>query len=210
MEQHEKTGSPAIVSTETSYKYQQAIEEIDHAHAQDPTIVTIDGAPIPYELHYANKMTKYLTLHSPSASEILRLAVRAQHLRRWEITRSSYPMNRPGYLAWRKAQKERHSALVEEICRRCEYSAEEAGRVASLVNKENMRTDEECQVLEDVACLVFLDDKFDEFGREHDEDKVVRVLKKTWGKMSDRGRQLAMEIPLSEKGKELITSALES
>ncbi|EEP80998.1 conserved hypothetical protein [Uncinocarpus reesii 1704] len=191
-----------------SNKLEQALQALDDAHSDDPNIVTIDQKQIPYELHYADKMTKYLTLHQPSASELLRLAVRAQHLRRWEIPRSSYPMNKMGYLSWRAALKKRHASLAEEICLDCGYSAEEAAKVAALVRKENMKTDEECQVLEDVACLVFLDDKFEEFEREHDEEKVIGILRKTWGKMSERGHELALNIPLSSKSKELIARAL--
>ncbi|WEW55761.1 hypothetical protein PRK78_001194 [Emydomyces testavorans] len=188
--------------------FQQALQAIDNAHSDDPNTITINNKQVPYELHYANQMTKYLTLHCPSASELLHLAVRAQHIRRWEIPRSSYPMNKMGYLSWRATLKKRHASLAEEICLSCGYSAQEAERVAALVGKENMKQDEEGQILEDVACLVFLDGKFEEFEREHDEEKVVGILKKTWGKMSARGRELAMEVSLSCRGKELITRAL--
>ncbi|EAS31552.2 glutamyl-tRNA synthetase [Coccidioides immitis RS] len=188
--------------------FESALHAIDNAHSDDPNVVTIDDKQVPYELHYANKMSKYLTLHTPSPSDLLRLAVRAQHLRRWEVPRSSYPMNKIGYLSWRAALKKRHASLVEEICLNSGYSAADSERVAALVRKENMKTDEECQILEDVACLVFLDNQFEEFEREHDEEKVIGILRKTWGKMSDRGHELALEIPLSSRGKELITRAL--
>lgn len=191
-----------------SPSFDKAVEALDNAHAEDPNLVTIDGKQVPYELHYADKMSRYLALHRPSASEVLRLAVRAQHLRRWEVPRSSYPMNKVGYLSWRAALKKRHAALAAEICLSSGYSTEEAERVAALVRKENLKTDEECQVLEDVACLVFLDDKFEEFEREHDQDKVITILQKTWGKMSERGHELAMQVPMSDRGKELITRAL--
>lgn len=194
--------------------YTKALEQIDHAHAQDPRkVVTVqqdddDKKEIPYELHYANKMTKYLALREPNASELLRLAVRAQHLRRWEVPRSSYAMGRPGYFAWRTAQKNRQAEVVHGICLGCGYSEIEADRVAGLVRKEDMRRDEECQILEDAACLVFLDDQFEEFEKGRDEEKVVGILRKTWDKMSGEGRELVWGIPMSERAKGLITKAL--
>ncbi|ODH50349.1 hypothetical protein GX48_03464 [Paracoccidioides brasiliensis] len=191
-------------------KYEQALARIDDAHNEDPNIVFVDCSEVPYELHYANKMTKYLEQDKPSASEILRLAVRAQHLRRWEVPRSSYPMTKPGYFAWRNTLKNRQSNLVEEICRSCGYDSDEAERAAALVRKDNMERDEECQVLEDVACLVFLDDQFEKFEREHDEEKIVGILKKTWAKMSEKGHELALQIEMSERAKGLIMKALSS
>jgi hypothetical protein len=62
--------------------YEAAIALIDQAHAQDPTITLVDGKEVPYELHYAQKSTHYLSLRKPDASPILKTAVRAQHFRR--------------------------------------------------------------------------------------------------------------------------------
>lgn len=85
-------------------------------------------------------------------------------------------------------------------------------RVAALIRKENLTSDEETQALEDVACLVFLDDQFDDFESKADidEDKMVGILRKTWGKMNDQGRQLALGMELSDRAKELIGKALAS
>jgi hypothetical protein len=198
--------------------FERALRAIDAAHAQDPNLITISDAgtreeqqqQIPYELHYANKMTKYLTQYDPAASETLCLAVRAQHLRRWEIPRSSYPATRPGYFAWRTFLKTRQAQDAERICLECGYSADEAARVAALVRKEDLKKDAETQALEDVACLVFLDDQFEEFERSlQDEEKMVRILAKTWAKMSPRGHELALKIDMSERARELVGKALE-
>ncbi|KAF7585108.1 hypothetical protein BBP40_012640, partial [Aspergillus hancockii] len=98
--------------------YQKALHLIDTAHAQDPKTITPRNTttPIPYELHYANKMTKYLTLHTPHPSDTLRLAIRAQHLKRWEIPRSSYPMTKVGYHSWRSNLAKRQAELAEAMC----------------------------------------------------------------------------------------------
>ncbi|KAL1988292.1 hypothetical protein VTN96DRAFT_267 [Rasamsonia emersonii] len=194
-------------------KFERALRAIDEAHAQDPNLVTVTDSngvqkEVPYELHYAQKMTKYLEQCDPAASEALQLAVRAQHLRRWEVPRSSYPQTKQGYFAWRTFLKNRQAEQAEKICLDCGYSAEEAGRVAALVRKENLKKDHETQTLEDVACLVFLDDQFEEFEKAHDEEKIVSILKKTWGKMSDRGHELALKIDMSDRAKALVSKAL--
>ncbi|MCJ1303146.1 hypothetical protein MMC08_005953 [Hypocenomyce scalaris] len=189
-------------------KYMSALNLIDEAHAQDPKKITINGKEVPYELHYARKMISYLDRRSPEASDVLRLAICAQHFRRWEIPRDSYPMGKQGYHAWRTYLKKRQAEMASHICLDCGYSEEEAARVASMIRKENMKKDEETQILEDVACLVFLDDQFEGFEKEHDDDKIVNILKKTWGKMSERGHELALEISMSDRAKHLVTRAL--
>jgi Domain of unknown function (DUF4202) len=189
-------------------RYETALRLIDEAHAKDPNKIIIDGVEVPYELHYAQKMTWYLEKRSPSASEELRLAIRAQHLKRWEVPRSSYPMTKAGYYAWRTVLKKRQAQLACEICEESGYSSEEVSRIGSMIRKEDMKNDKETQILEDVACLVFLDDQFEEFKEEYDEEKLVSILKKTWGKMSDKGHELALQIQLSERAKSLVAKAL--
>lgn len=65
-------------------KYAKALSLIDEAHAQDPNkIPSPDGTgEVPYELHYAQEMTRWLAERCPDASPTLQLACRAQHFRR--------------------------------------------------------------------------------------------------------------------------------
>ena len=191
-------------------KLESALQLIDAAHAQDPNTVAVNGKDQPYELHYSQKMSNYLEKRQPNASDLLRLAVRAQHLRRWEIPRDSYAMNKQGYFSWRTTLKRRQADLVFQICLESGYSDEDASRVAALVRKENIKDDEETQILEDVACLVFLDDQFEEFEKLHNEDKIVTILRKTWIKMSEKGHELALKISMSEHAKSLVVTAISS
>ncbi|KAK0099721.1 hypothetical protein ONS95_013386 [Cadophora gregata] len=188
--------------------YQAAISLIDEAHAQDPNITIVDGKDVPYELHYAQQMSRYLDLRAPDASPVLKVAIRAQHFRRWEIRRDSYPMTKAGYLNWRSFLKKRQADLAAAICVGCNFTTEEAEEVAKLIRKEDLKKNEETQILEDVACLVFLDDQFEAFEKGHDEQKIIDILRKTWGKMSDRGHELALQIPMSDTSKTLIEKAL--
>ncbi|KAL5625973.1 hypothetical protein ACKRZS_014935 [Fusarium odoratissimum] len=196
-------------------EYARGLELIDAAHAQDSrTVETPDGTTIPFELNYAQKMTKWLARRCPDASPVLQLACRAQHFRRWEIPRSSFPMTRPGYLTWRAKLKAQAAAQVAELLASPEIQPpipeEDRARVAALIRKENLKADEETQVLEDTACLVFLDDQFDDFEKKSDLDeaKMIGILQKTWGKMGERGRELALEMNHSDRAKELIGKAL--
>lgn len=130
-------------------------------------------------------------------------------------------MTRPGYLTWRAKQKSQAAAGVAALLASPAIapplSPEARDRVAALVRKEGLvpahagaDADAETQALEDVACLVFLDDQFDGFDAKADidEDKMVGILRKTWGKMSEPGRQLALGMDLSERAKTLIGKAL--
>ncbi|KAL8973235.1 MAG: hypothetical protein Q9183_000088 [Haloplaca sp. 2 TL-2023] len=188
--------------------FETALRLIDEAHQQDPKKVETQDGPVPYELFYSNKMNAYLEKRDPNASETLRLAIRAQHLRRWEVPRDSYEKNKTGYHLWRTFLKKRQAELAAQICLDSGYSEEDANRVAALVRKENLTKDAETQTLEDVACLVFLDDQFEDFEKEHDEAKIISILRKTWGKMSDQGHIMALDISMSDRARGLVKRAL--
>ncbi|KAG6072479.1 hypothetical protein E4U31_003490 [Claviceps sp. LM219 group G6] len=197
--------------------YEQALRLIDQAHAEDPTKVDgPDGSGAePYELHYALKMTKWLERRCPNASPALQVACRAQHFRRWEMPRSTFPMTRPGYLSWRARQKSQAASQVSSLLAsqlsQLSLPDGERERIAALIRKEGLATDDETQVLEDVACLVFLDDQLDAFeAKEHvNEEKMVIILGKTWAKMTEQGRKLALEMDLSDRARMLVGRALE-
>ncbi|MDB5301220.1 MAG: hypothetical protein JWO87_2883 [Phycisphaerales bacterium] len=197
------------MSTEDS-RFQRAIERIDAANAQDPSRAIFGGRELPSELFYAQRMSTWLDRLEPTASEALRLAVRCQHLMRWVIPRSQYPMTRPGYHQWRTRLGAFHAEQAGEILREVGYDDAFIARVQSLIRKERLKADPETQTLEDAACLVFLEIDYVDFARRHEEAKVVEILRKTWRKMSDRGHaaalELAGELPEAEQG--LIEKAL--
>jgi Domain of unknown function (DUF4202) len=191
-------------------RFQRAIERIDAANAQDPSRAVFGGRELPAELFYGQRMSAWLDRLEPSASEALRLAVRCQHLRRWVIPRSQYPMTRPGYHQWRTRLGAFHAEQAGEILRDVGYDEGFIARVQSLIRKERLKADPETQTLEDAACLVFLEIDYVDFARRHEEAKVVEILRKTWRKMSDKGHAAALELagglPEGERG--LIEMAL--
>ncbi len=66
------------------------------------------------------------------------------------------------------------------------------------------------QTLEDVICVVFLENYFHEFAQDHDEQKLITILQRTWKKMSERGQAAAMVLPLAEADRAIIAKALNS
>ncbi|SHF45476.1 protein of unknown function [Modicisalibacter ilicicola DSM 19980] len=189
-------------------RFDSAIERLDALHAEDPRQERVEGQDVPHELLYARRMSAWLAQVAPDASDALRLAVRAQHLQRWRIPRTDYPQDRPGYLTWRRdlgrVQAEQAARVLSEVG----YEAAFCERVAGMIRKEQLRRDPEAQALEDTACLVFLEHYFADFAGEHDEAKLIRIVRKTWNKMSPRGHELAATIPMSRQARQLVQQAL--
>jgi hypothetical protein len=189
-------------------RFNQAIARFDAANEADPNHLSFEGKDYPKELLYARRMTEWLNRLEPNASEPLKLAARCQHIRRWEIPRSSFPMDRPGYLAWRKRLYHFHAETAAAILQDVGYDEASIARVASLLQKERIKLDPEMQTLEDVICLVFLENYFSDFARDRDEQQMLNIIRRTWAKMSTRGHQAALQLKLSDEDLALINKAL--
>ncbi|MSR36361.1 MAG: DUF4202 domain-containing protein [Gemmatimonadetes bacterium] len=194
--------------TAAAARVERAFEEFDLINAADPRCESVDGAEQPRELMYARRMSAALARLEPDASEELRLAVRAQHIARWEIPRATFPPGRQGYKRWRTQLMEHHAAVAADVMGKVGYDEPAIARVTQLLRKQGLKRDAEVQTLEDVACLVFLENYFDGFAREHDDDKLVDILRKTWVKMSARGREAALGLDLGERASILVGRAL--
>jgi len=179
--------------------FKTAIDLIDAANALDPANK---------ELLYSQRMSEWLNRIEPAASTALKLAARAQHLRRWIIPRTDYPMDRIGYLKWRTTLYKFHAEEAAKILQTAGYDQATIDRVATLIRKERIKSDPEAQTLEDVICLVFLENYFADFAAAHDDEKVIGILRKTWKKMSDRGHALASSLPMSPAARKLVERAL--
>lgn len=193
---------------QSSERFEAAVALIDQTNAEDPNSEIFDGAPTPKELAYGLRMSAWLDRLYPDASEALRLAARSQHIRRWTIARNTYPMDRRGYLRWRTDLKNYHAEAAGEILAEVGYDDAVIASVKSMLRKEGLRDNPETQALEDVACLVFLENYFAEFAARHDDEKVIDIVRKTWGKMSDRAHEAALQLDFPEAAKSLILRAL--
>jgi hypothetical protein len=191
-----------------SSQFDAVMAFIDEANAQDPNMIQADEHDHPAELIYSQRMSDMLARVYPQASQELQLAVRAQHLKRWTLPRADFEMNRKGYHAWRNAAKAMHAEEAAAMMAKAGFEADTISRVQSLIRKERIKRDDEAQALEDVACLVFLEHYFSAFAMKHDHEKLIGIVRKTWGKMSERGQGEALKLPLEAGQAELVREAL--
>jgi hypothetical protein len=178
-------------------RFERAFARFDAANAEDPNRESGDGREWPKELLYAERMSAMLARYAPDASEVLRLAARCQHIQRWKIPRAEYPMDRIGYLQWRKRLNKFHGEVAGGILREAGYDEPTVARVARLLMKEGLKSDAEAQTLEDVVDLVFLENYLANFVAAHgqyDNAKLLDILGKTAKKMSARGRAAALTL----------------
>ena len=185
-----------------------ALNAFDAANSEDPNSIDTPEGPQPAELVYGRRMTDMLAGFDPDASEHVQLAVRAQHIERWKFPRSNYPMDRKGYLTWRTELGRYHAETAGRIMREIGYADEDAERVESILRKEKLLKNPEAQAMEDVACLVFLKYYFADFITSHEEDKIIRVLRKTWRKMSEKAHEAALKLEMSPECGALVEKAL--
>lgn len=189
-------------------KLAKVLQGIDSINQEDPNKVTVDGKPSSKELVYSRRMSNCLAVFEPNASEQLTIAAHGQHIARWKIPRDSYPKTRAGYLKWRKDLGVYHGDQLAKIMKSEDYSAEDIERVRTIVGKKGIKSDLEIQIFEDVICLVFIEHYLEPFALNHDEEKIIDIIRKTWAKMSSSGHEAALQISLSDPVKHLVSQAL--
>jgi hypothetical protein len=188
----------------------KAFDAFDAYNSKDPNKEVAGGSSYPKELLYGLRMTSRLMDYVPEPPESVQLAARCQHIGRWELPRNSFPMDRKGYLQWRSKLALHHSALASKILRECSFDSRTIADVQFLLQKKQLlQHHPETQMLEDVICLVFIEHYLEDFALQHEEDKVVEILKKTIKKMSPRALKEAMKINLSENVSPLLEQALQ-
>lgn len=192
----------------TDQQLQQAFAAFDAANREDPNTEVVDGQAQPKELVYAQRMSQQLNEFCADASPVVQLAARAQHICRWKIPRTDYPMDRPGYHRWRTELGRFHADTAAAILAKQGIDPELIERVKTLLQKRKLKQDPEVQLLEDVVCLVFIRHYLADFARKHDEEKLLDIIRKTWKKMSPKGQEAALSLALPEDLTTLITRAV--
>jgi Domain of unknown function (DUF4202) len=189
--------------------YELARQLIDAAHSADPK--SLDGRPA--ELVYADRMEAWLLRLAPNAPDLLRLAARCQHLERWRVPRNSYPADSAGYLTWRKGLYGRQAERARELLREAGVEPREAEDAATWVSKTGLKTNANTQLLEDSACLVFLESEITGFAAQHADyprEKFLGIIQKTWRKMSPAAREVAHGLSLPSGIAELVKEAIQN
>jgi hypothetical protein len=194
---------------ENQERFDQTLARFDAANAKDPN--QDEGQP--KELLYGQRMSEMIGRFAPDASEAAQLAVRAQHIRRWTVPRSSYPMDKEGYHAWRTGLYTFHADTAGELMREAGYDDAMIERVKKAVGKRGIKVNPDTQLLEDIANLVFIEHYMLAFAAskpEYDEAKWLEIIRRTWGKMSKTAQAFALsgKIKLPESLVPLITKAI--
>ncbi len=174
-----------------------ALDAIDAANRQDPNMEAVGDQTLPREYAYSLHMTRWLHALEAQPTERMEIACRAQHIERWTRPRANFPMGRKGYYQWRQDCGRFHGERAAEIMAACGYPQEECERVSTILTKRELRHDPDTQLLEDVACLVFLERYFAEFyddNPDYDREKWLRIVRRTWAKMTPRAHKAALPL----------------
>ena len=186
--------------SENQPSYERARALIDSANSADPNQVIADGKQWPKELLYSERMSDMLERYNPEADEVMKLAIRAQHIERWKSPRNAYPEGRIGYLQWRKGLYKIQANTAAELMRRAGFDEAGIERAWKAVAKKNIKGNVDTQLLEDVTDLVFMEHYILEFVGNHpdySEEKWIEIIHKTWNKMSHNAQQFALSGAIS-------------
>ncbi|KAF3930213.1 hypothetical protein ABW20_dc0103180 [Dactylellina cionopaga] len=193
------SSAPATLSDPSVFL--RAKEIIDAAHREDPS---------GQEIIYADNVEKFLRIlvapREPSGVEVI--AGRCQHLRRFLHPRATYPAGKPGYLRWRRDLYTLQADYSTTLLSPLSLSTSELSEIHNAVAKKDLlnktKVHPTTSLLEDAAVLVFLSEEVEGFKQQHeeyDEDKWAGIVKKTWRKLSDRGKEEAGKLlPGLEEG----------
>lgn len=185
-----------------------AFNSIDEYNKKDPTIENWKGTDYPKEYLESIKRTNWLEKIAPNASDALKIAARSQHIGRWEIPRNTYESSRIGYLTWRSDLAKFHARKTSEILQKLNFDTNTIENVQELNLKKGIKTNTDAQTIEDVLCLVFLENHIDDFAPSQDEEVLANIVQKTWKKMSDAGREEALKISYKPEILEFLKKAL--
>lgn len=189
-------------------RLRSALERIDEENMRDPNKEPWEGGEMPSAWVYGQRMTQWLFKLQPEPSPELQIAARAQHICRWEIPRDSFPANRKGYLDWRMRMYDFHAEKTLAIMQELGYDEDAQYQVNFYLHKRCLATNREVQYLEDCACLIFIEHHLLDFAKEHREQKVLRIIQKTWDKMTEQGHREVYGLNLSEEAHELLDKVM--
>ena len=161
-------------------------------------------------LIYSQQCFEWLKKLNSNFTEAQEIGARCQHFRRWDIPREDFPMDKKGYYQWRIKLYTYQAEKAAEVLIKAGYSNDFIQEVKSMISKKDLRKNDNSQLIEDVACLVFLEHYIEFFAstKDYSEKKWIKIIQKTWVKMSDKAHKFALEINYSSPILALIQKAL--
>jgi hypothetical protein len=195
--------------------YEHAVNLIDSANSQDPNVEHAEGKDWPKELLYSQRMSNMLERYRSDSDYIIKLAIRGQHIERWQSPRSAYPMDKQGYHRWRSDLYIFHADKVGSVMAQAGFNLEEIERAKNAVAKVGIKSNPDTQLLEDVVGLVFMEHYMLNFAAKHvdyTEQKWIDIIRKTWAKTSKDAHAfvLAGKISLPESLTPVILKAVQA
>lgn len=182
----------------------EAIAQFDEINRQDPRRQLFQGQEVPRELIFSQRVTFWLNQLQPNPSEVVQLAARSHTVCRWEVPRDRYERNTVGYHEWRRKTAEHSAATATRILTELGFPEKVRKRVVDLITRVLPAKEAEAQLLEDADCLAFCEIKFEVYARQWDQDKLRRILKGTWSKMSPAARRMSDQLSIAPRLKQLL------
>ncbi len=189
-------------------KIEKIISRFREENSKDPNKILYMGKNQPFELVYSEWLSLWIQKIVDTPSLELQLAGYCQHIKRWEIPRSNYPMDKNGYHKWRTELYKYHAQEAEKILREENCEEELIQKVMKIVLKKDRQNDLDVQHMEDALCLVTMEYQMEDFAKKYSDEKLADILKKVIKKMSANGIKHALTIPHSERIKNLLSSLL--
>jgi Domain of unknown function (DUF4202) len=181
-----------------------ALAAIDAANAHDPNLIEVEGVARPRAEFQGIRATHWVWRLAPDAEVSVVLAARAHHLRRWAVARADYPDGRAGYHRWKRDARDAARQAIVDVLNPVGADHATIERVGALVNRDDLGRDRGTQLVEDAACLVFLETQYDELIDRLGEDKVAEAVRKTLKKMSPEAIAIAGEAVKTATGLALL------
>jgi len=188
---------------ESAARLERVFAAIDEANSGDPNRF----GDRPLAQAEGEIASAWIDRLAPGATDVVRIAARAHHLRRWKTPRAGYPEGRAGYLRWRRDQKRRHASELAALMANAGYDRGLCERAGDIVLKRRLGSDPEVQLYEDALALTFLETQFDATAERLGDNRMVDVLARTLAKMTSRGRTAAAEVALSPRMADLLERA---
>lgn len=189
--------------------YLHVTDALNEIHQGDPNHTNIDGLRKSSEFLYTNRMLQMLAEFEPGADYTLQIAAQCQHLERWKVARDLFPMDRKGYHQWRKAVMDFQISRTTEVLVNSGVENSDIIEVTEILSKQGNKSHTKAQIIQDVACIVFVNWYLEGFAAKHELGKVKDIVIKTTRKMSEKGMQSLHKSSLPKPVQEILSQLTE-
>ncbi len=189
-------------------RFAEAIKRIDTINGSDPVKIPPDERGSPREEYFVRLRLNRLEKIAPMADEIIKLAVRAYNLARWEIVRESYGLDLEGYRQWRAARAESAADKTARILGDLGFSPSDIKRARNLIKGVDAGSGGESQMLRDIDGAVFFENEFGPLINTSSDLELQNIVLARWTVLSWKGRRFVRDLDLPWEQASLIIDVL--